>query len=131
MVTFSQLKKVLRIPKYRRIRHLHLGGAPQVKAVCMRFDIHKPKKPNSARRKVIKIHVNKVSKKTFCYIPGIGHTLQKYSRVLVRGGRRPDLPGSKYSAIRGVYDLGAVRNRVKARSRYGVKNFGQIRLREK
>lgn len=127
MVTYSQLLKTPRIVKFRRTRRLDLGGAPQVKAVCLRLDIQKPKKPNSARRKVAKIYINKTKKKTFCYIPGIGHTLQKFGRMLVRGGRRRDLPGSKYSAIRGKYDVGFVLNRVKARSRYGLKNVNLVK----
>lgn len=122
-MTYSQLIKNPRRPKYRRTRRLDLAGAPQVKAVCIRFDIHKPKKPNSARRKVIKIHINKNHRKTFCYIPGIGHNLQRYNRILVRGGRRRDLPGSKYSAVRGKYDLNFVVGRRKARSKYGLKRL--------
>jgi len=33
------------------------------------------------------------------------HNLQKHSTVLVRGGRVKDLPGMKYTIIRGCYDL--------------------------
>ena len=41
----------------------------------------------------------------FCHIPGEGHNLQQYSTVLICGSRVRDLPGVKYRAIRGVYDL--------------------------
>jgi len=80
-----------------------------------------PKKPNSATRKVAKVGFTKERRKTFCYIPGIKHNLQKFSTVLLRGGRTKDLPGLKYRAIRGVYDFRNVYERFKARSKYGIK----------
>jgi len=39
--------------------------------------------------------------------------------VLVRGGRVKDLPGMKYTIIRGKLDLKPVIDRRKARSKYG------------
>ena len=57
------------------------------------------------------------------YIPGIGHNLQKYSTILVRGGRVRDLPGIKYKLIRNKYDFRAVYHRSQARSKYGIKSF--------
>lgn len=78
-----------------------------------------PKKPNSASRKVVKVIVSK-RKQTNCHIPGIRHSLQKYSTVLVRGGRVKDLPGIKYRLIRGKFDLKQVYDRTKARSKYGI-----------
>lgn len=88
----------------------------------MRFAIHAPKKPNSARRRVAKVLILSTKKKIFCYIPGMGtHSLQKHSEVLLRGGRRRDLPGIRYSAIRGVLSFDTPRGRRKARSKYGIK----------
>ena len=55
------------------------------------------------------------------YIPGIGHTLQEHSIVLVKGGRVPDLPGVKYHLIRGKYDLLGILERKTSRSKYGTK----------
>ena len=55
------------------------------------------------------------------YIPGEGHNLQEHSIVLVRGGRVRDLPGVRYKIIRGALDSAGVKNRKKARSRYGAK----------
>jgi len=80
-----------------------------------------PKKPNSATRKVAKVTFSKGKRNTYCYIPGVKHNLQKFSTILLRGGRTKDLPGFKYKAIRGVLDLKAVINRYKARSKYGIK----------
>jgi small subunit ribosomal protein S12 len=39
----------------------------------------------------------------------------------VRGGRVKDLPGVRYKVIRGTLDTQGVRDRRKARSRYGTK----------
>jgi len=55
-----------------------------------------------------------------CYIPGIGHNLQVHSVVMVRGGRHSDVSGCNYTCMRGHYDLLPVKNRKKARSKYGV-----------
>ena len=59
-------------------------------------------------------------KTTQCHIPGIKHSLQRYSTVLIRGGRVRDLPGVKYRIIRGKFDLKRVYDRFKARSKYGI-----------
>jgi len=51
------------------------------------------------------------------------HSLQRHSEVLLRGGRRRDLPGIRYSAIRGVLSFDIPRGRRKARSKYGIKKW--------
>ena len=56
-----------------------------------------------------------------CYIPGMGHNLQEHSVGLVRGGRVKDLPGVRYTIVRGALDTAGVANRMQGRSRYGVK----------
>ena len=55
------------------------------------------------------------------YIPGIGHTLQEHSIVMIRGGRVKDLPGVRYHIIRGSLDTQGVNNRRQGRSKYGAK----------
>jgi small subunit ribosomal protein S12 len=55
------------------------------------------------------------------YIPGEGHNLQEHSIVLVRGGRVKDLPGVRYTIVRGALDTAGVNNRKKSRSKYGSK----------
>ena len=55
-------------------------------------NIAKPKKPNSAKRKVARVKLT-TGKTVQAYIPGEGHNLQEHSVVLVRGGRAQDLPG--------------------------------------
>jgi small subunit ribosomal protein S12 len=82
--------------------------------------VRAPKKPNSASRKVVSVLLafrKKIS--VHCHIPGIRHSLQQYSTVLVRGGRAKDLPGVKYRVVRGKFDLKKVYDRHKARSKYG------------
>jgi small subunit ribosomal protein S12 len=79
-----------------------------------------PKKPNSASRKIAEVLLA-FTKKTpvYCHIPGVRHSLQQYSTVLVRGGYAKDLPGVKYRLVRGKFDLKKVFDRHKARSKYG------------
>jgi small subunit ribosomal protein S12 len=55
------------------------------------------------------------------YIPGEGHNLQEHSVVLVRGGRIRDLPGVRYTIVRGALDTQGVANRKQGRSKYGTK----------
>ncbi|KAI0279209.1 mitochondrial 30S ribosomal protein S12 [Russula aff. rugulosa BPL654] len=97
-----------------------LDTNPQRKGIVMQVFTAKPKKPNSAKRKVARVRLTS-GKVLQAYIPGEGHNLQEHSVVLVRGGRAQDLPGVRYKLVRGASDLGGVANRVTARSRYGAK----------
>lgn len=78
----------------------------------------KPRKPNSAVRKVARVKLSTGLSAT-CYIPGEGHNLQDHSVVLIRGGRTKDLPGLRYKIVRGAEDLSGVAGRLRARSKYG------------
>jgi small subunit ribosomal protein S12 len=121
MPTINQLLTP-RKQKKKKNRRKALARCPQKKGVCLRVFITTPKKPNSALRKVARLRLsNKVS--ITGYIPGVGHTLQKYSTALIRGGRVRDLPGIRYKLIRNKYDLRPVYNRTQARSKYGIKSF--------
>ncbi|KAI9428372.1 ribosomal protein S12 [Lactarius indigo] len=93
---------------------------PQRKGIVMQVFTAKPKKPNSAKRKVARVRLTS-GKVLQAYIPGEGHNLQEHSVVLVRGGRAQDLPGVRYKLVRGASDLGGVAGRATARSRYGAK----------
>jgi len=106
--------------KRKKSKKLALGGCPQKKGTCLKVFVTSPKKPNSASRKVAKIILLSNRKTTHCHIPGIKHSLQRYSTVLIRGGRVRDLPGIKYRIIRGKFDLKQVYERSKARSKYGI-----------
>lgn len=122
MSTINQLflKKQKRINKKKINRSPALKKCPQRKGICLKVYTKTPKKPNSALRKVAKVRLT--SKYTIItYIPGIGHTLQEHSVILIRGGRVQDLPGVKYHAIRGKYDLLGILKRKTSRSKYGTK----------
>lgn len=122
MITLNQLvkKKGCRRKKVSLKKKPALASCPQKKGICIRVYTKKPKKPNSALRKVAKIGLTTRSK-IIAAIPGEGHNLQEYAMVLVRGGRVKDLPGVKYRTIRGVLDLQGVLSRRQARSKYGTK----------
>lgn len=93
---------------------------PQKRGVCLRVYTVKPKKPNSALRKVCRVKLTTGYEIT-AYIQGIGHSLQEHSVVLVRGGRVKDLPGVRYKVVRGALDASGVEGRKKSRSKYGTK----------
>ncbi len=86
----------------------------------MRVFTINPKKPNSALRKVARVRLTNGIEVT-TYIPGVGHSLQEHSIVLLRGGRVKDLPGVRYHVIRGALDATGVDGRKNARSKYGTK----------
>jgi len=95
-------------------------SSPQKRGVCTRVTTMTPKKPNSALRKYARVRLSNGLEVT-AYIPGIGHSLQEHSVVLIRGGRVKDLPGVRYHIIRGALDTTGVANRQQARSKYGAK----------
>lgn len=121
MSTINQLIRGRHQPRTQdKVRSPALDGCPMRKGVCLKVYTVKPKKPNSAQRKVAKVRLTN-GMEVIAYIPGEGHSLQEHSVVAVRGGRVPDCPGVKYHMVRGKYDLQGVANRKTSRSKYGVK----------
>src|SRR5262245_12626950 len=120
MPTVQQLVRKGREPVKSKTKSPALKASPQRRGVCTRVWTTTPKKPNSALRKVARVRLTSGIEVT-AYIPGIGHNLQEHSIVLVRGGRVKDLPGVRYKVVRGTLDTAGVRDRKKARSRYGAK----------
>lgn len=126
MPTKNQLGRKFKtrvIIKKKGTRSRALRGRPQRRGICYKIRVMKPKKPNSAQRKIAKLFVHRPKKNLTCYIPGRGgFELRNYSRVLVRGGRVCDLPGVQYHLIRGKLDLTWVERepRKYARSKYGI-----------
>lgn len=121
MPTLNQLSKNKREQKKRRTTVLSLQGCPQKKGVCVEIrNSISPKKPNSAKRKVAKVRLS-TGRHILAAIPGQGHNLQKFSVVLVRGGRARDIPGVRYKLIKGKYDFSLYERieRKKSRSKYG------------
>lgn len=120
MPTINQLvrkgrKQVVKLSKSRA-----LDRCPQKRGVCTRVYTTTPKKPNSALRKVAKVRLSN-GLEVIAYIPGEGHNLQEHSIVLIRGGRVKDLPGVRYTIVRGTLDTAGVSDRRQSRSKYGAK----------
>lgn len=95
-------------------------GCPQKRGVCVKVGTMTPKKPNSALRKFARVRLTN-GYEVNAYIGGEGHQLQEHSVVVIRGGRVKDLPGMRYHVVRGKLDLGGVKGRKSARSKYGAK----------
>jgi len=121
MARITQLALIKRYKKSKWNKVPALDKNPQKKGVCVKIFTKTPRKPNSALRKVAKVRLSN-QKKIDTYIPGIGHNLQEFSVVLIRGGRVKDLPGVKYHLIRGKFDLTGLHERKSSRSKYGGKN---------
>ncbi len=122
MITTNQLIKYKRKPKKKKYQKPALKFSPHRKGVCVKVFTSKPKKPNSAIRKLARVKLSLKQTVTVA-IPGQGHNLQKHSIVLIRGGRVRDVPGVKYKIIRGKYDLDTNETieRRNARSKYSLK----------
>ena len=120
MPTINQLiKKNRKLIKPKK-KTPALQQNPQKRGVCLKVYTVKPRKPNSALRKVCRVRLTNGYEIT-AYIQGIGHSLQEHSIVLIRGGRVKDLPGLRYKVVRGILDATGVEGRKKSRSKYGTK----------
>jgi len=101
---------------------------------CLDTGFIKPRKPNSAKRKTAKIgwfqsrgffFVRK-QVTTYAYVPGVvgkesKYTTQKNADLLIKGGKIKDLPGVKYTIVRGHKKSLRGLNRRTSRSKYGTK----------
>jgi len=136
MPTISQLvrkgrKKIVKKTKTTSLRRWFNAkdrkfseiSSPFKRGVVVSVRTMTPRKPNSALRKVARVRFSNKQEVT-AYIPGEGHELAEHSIVLVRGGRVKDLPGVKYTIVRGKYDTTGVVGRLTSRSRYGTKKGG-------
>lgn len=130
MSTFQQLiRKKRRLSKgniSNYTRSPKMGGNPQRKAIVQFVGTTKPKKPNSAVRKIVKLKVCKRGVGMVrAVIPGIGHNVKEFDNVLFRAGRSRDIPGMHYKLIRGALNfiLPESIDRKKGRSKYGVKRL--------
>ncbi|WP_092403115.1 MULTISPECIES: 30S ribosomal protein S12 [Candidatus Ichthyocystis] len=120
MPTINQLVRMGRSVPRLKSKVPALENCPQRRGVCTRVYTTTPKKPNSALRKVCKVRLTN-GYEVISYIGGEGHNLQEHSVVLIRGGRVKDLPGVRYHTVRGSFDTQGVKDRRKARSKYGAK----------
>lgn len=120
MPTTNQLVRKPRKSPRKKTNVPALARCPQKRGVCLNVKVVKPKKPNSANRKVCRVLLSNGMEIT-AYIPGEDHDLKEHSVVLVAGGRRKDLPGVGYIVVRGKLDATGVQGRKQGRSRYGAK----------
>ena len=120
MPTINQLIRKERKKQVKKSKSPALVKCPQRRGVCTRVYTTTPKKPNSALRKVAKVKLTN-GIEVIAYIPGEGHNLQEHSIVLIRGGRVKDLPGVRYTVVRGALDTAGVDDRKQSRSKYGTK----------
>ena len=132
LATLNQVRRGCRVAqKARKKVSPALRDRPEMKGVCLKVFTTKPKKPNSAARKVARVRLSS-GKIVTCYIPGegrrspflfpignpplivyaysrnsrvVGHNAQQHSVVMVRGGRSQDCPGVRYHLVRGALDL--------------------------
>ena len=122
MPTINQLIKKCRKQRVKKRMVNALDKAPFKRGTCVRVFTAKPKKPNSAIRKVARVRLTNKMMITAA-IPGLRHDLQEHSVVLVRGGRANDLPGVRYKLVRGKLDFNTLERvkRTHKRTKYGVR----------
>jgi small subunit ribosomal protein S12 len=136
MSTYTQLRKKPRFgsKKIRRDSRISLlSGNPQKKVTVVKMRIVTPRKPNSAKRKIVRVrikqkisrnikYINRKREKIIsAYIMGENQSLSEYAVVLIRGGRTKDLPGLHYKVVAGMLDSKIPTDRKKKRSLYCIK----------
>lgn len=125
MATLNQKSKIY-FKRPRRNKKPKLNGSPQRRGVVLRLRICTPRKPNSARRPTVKIRLS-TKKKALAHIPGSGHNLRKFSKILINGNAARDLPVVNYTCIRGKYDFAPLKDARRRRSVYGLKKDPSLR----
>ncbi len=120
MLTLNEIKK----KKQKKIFFstiFALSKCPQKRGLVKKIRVDSPRKPNSAKRAVAKVKLSN-NKVILARIKGSGHNLQPFSNVLVTGGRANDVPGVRYSLLKGVLDFSWSEKfiRSKRRSKYGI-----------
>ena len=126
MSTVYQLLRRIHLKKKSHSSTPSLLESPQARGTVRRARIVTPRKPNSARRPVAKVMLVNGNRVT-AHIPGVGHNLRSHSQVLIRGGGARDLPGVRYTCVRGVYDLNGVSGKKRRRSIYGVEKSADLK----
>lgn len=96
LMTLNQRMRTKNVrKKNKRPKAPLLDNSPQRKGVISQIFIGKPRKPNSAKRKVARVKLTN-GNTVQAYIMGEGHSLQEHAVILVRGGRTQDLPGVRW-----------------------------------
>lgn len=122
MPTYQQLLKNVRKKWWNKRVDRILQNCPHKKASIIKLWTAKPKKPNSAIRKIAKVWILSSRISVIVYIPGQGHSLQEHSQILIWGGWVPDLPGVHYKAVKGKLDFSSKERfqRKNRRSKFGT-----------
>lgn len=128
MATLNQRVNLIKKLKtiYKKYKRPKLKLSPQRKGIIIRLRICTPRKPNSARRPVVKARLSSKFK-VLAHIPGSGHNLRRHSRVLICGVGARDLPVVNYSCLRGVYDFSPLYSKRRRRSVYGVRQLPELK----
>jgi len=121
MLTKYQNLKTIKIKKKPKNRSSLLKVKPHLRGVVSRLRLATPKKPNSARRPVVHVHIYHKNRSRVAHIPGGSHTIKKHSEVLLCGNGVRDLPGVNYTCVRGVYDFLGSLTKNRRRSIYATK----------
>lgn len=131
-MTSNQLVRFGRQKKKHKKKNRALDGRPQLAGVITRLTAdHKPKKPNSANRKTVRVKLSN-GKTIVAYVPGEGTAAKcaEHTAVLIEGGGPKDLVGVKYTLVMGALGMeGGSPGRTafgggprrQQRSKYGVK----------
>ena len=97
---------------------LNFLKTPHIKGICIKIFILKPKKPNSAFRKVMKI--KSIKHTLYTYIPGVKSHILENQEYLIANKNKNDLIGIKTSLVcKNNIFMGL--NRFNSRSKYGIK----------
>jgi small subunit ribosomal protein S12 len=114
----SNIRRIRIFRKPYKIARI-MRNKPQNEGTVLKVRITAPRKPNSARRKTLKLRLN-IRLISITYVSGGNHNLKKFSKVLIRGKGARDLPGVYTTAIRNKKDLEPATYRSRRRSIYGI-----------
>ena len=118
----ATIKQRTKFNKKKKVNFVFaLNNCPQKRGLVLRIRIDTPRKPNSAKRRVAWVRLSN-GRKILGRIRGSGHNLQPFSNVLVTSGRANDVPGVRYTLIKGKLDFNWAEGirRTKKRSKYGI-----------
>jgi small subunit ribosomal protein S12 len=124
MTTLSQcLSDSGRIKKAPASRTFKLRQKPQVAGLVRRVHVMAPKKPNSGKRRIVKVKIrNKnIRDRLTAKVSGNDMFPARFYRILIEGGRANDTPGVTYTAVRGTFDFAGLVSKNYRRSVYGLK----------
>lgn len=119
MPTIQQLIRKGRNKPPKKRKAPALQGNPQKLGVVLRVYVINPKKPNSASRHVVRVRLTNGIEVT-AYFPGMKMNVAEHSVVLIQGGKAKDLPGVRYTVVRGTEGASGDPTKRQHRSLYGT-----------